>query len=148
MSRTLPQDDPTMVRGWEAIARQLRVGSSTTAMTYARRNIDPLPVVVVRGTPSAIPQYVDEWWARSLNSGVARDGTPLERVTSIDAIRELLDVSKWTVFRMTARADDPLPLRWSAAGARWAYVTALRDWVDRQTIPFRVHDRLATIPTQ
>lgn len=143
MSRALAQDDPNMLRGWTAIIRQLRVGKIDTAVRYARRNVDPLPIVVVQGVPSAVPQYLDEWWARTLNHGVTLDGEPLERAEGIKAIVDLTGISRPTVYRLAERAVDPLSIHRSGNGSRWAYVTALRDFLDRQTIPFRIHDRLS-----
>ena len=131
-----------LLTGWKAIAKWLHVGSEHTAISYARQQVDPLPVVVVRGTPCAIPRYVAEWSARRYNGGVLPDGTPLERLRGLRAVAKTLGVTIWAVMRLAHRDTDPLPLQSAPDGRRWAYRCAVRDWIDRQTMPFAVHDRL------
>ncbi len=83
-----------LVTGLEAIRRQLCVGNIGTVLTYARRPIDPLPIMMVSGVPTARGRYLDEWWARTYGGGALRDGTPLERYDGARAIAAALGVRR------------------------------------------------------
>lgn len=122
------------IRGWTLIAKALRVGSVSTAKSYARFAVDPLPVVMVRGTPTIPERYVDEWSARR-NGGLCRDGSVLERVEGAEAIASRLGVHRRHVYRLAALPLDPLPL-YGKPRARWTYETSIRDWLTRGTYPF------------
>ena len=134
--------NPPPLEGLEAIRHRLCVGSIETVLTYARRPIDPLPIMMVSGVPTARGRYLDEWWARTYGGGALRDGTPLERYDGARAIVAALGVRRQTVHELVHRRVDPLPLRHTAAGRCWQYEAAVRDWLDRQTIPYMVHRAL------
>jgi hypothetical protein len=130
---------PPPLEGLEAIRRQLRVGDLHTVLAYARRPVDPLPLMMVNGVPTARALYIDEWWARTFGGGAHRDGTALERYEGMRAIGDALGVWRQAVDKLSHRAHDPLPLQVTAAGWRWQYKSAVRDWIDRQTMPYNVH---------
>lgn len=121
-------------RGWAPIIKRLGVGSVSTAKAYARLAVDPLPVVMVRGTPTIPERHVDEWSARR-NGGLCRDGSVLERVEGAEAIAERLGVTPRHVYRLAALPLDPLPL-YGKPRSRWTYETSIRDWLTRGTYPF------------
>lgn len=138
-----PKADPQIARGWVAIAEHIHVGCKETAIAYARLQPDPLPVLMVRGVPHARRQRLDEWCARR-NGGVLRDGTTLERAEGIRAIAVALNVCHRTVLRLAHHPVFPLPIN-GRHEHRWAYITALRDYLDRQTMPFQIADQLRPI---
>jgi len=141
---TAPSAPPLI--GWKAIARRLAVVSCPdTVLAYARRRVDPLPVMAVRGQPWAKPGALDEWKARTFNGGVLADGTALARVHGRRDIAHVLGMSESEVGRLALRDHDPVPLLKARGGKRWAYEAALRDWVDRQVTPYSVHAELTKL---
>ncbi len=61
------------------------------------------------------------------------------RVWGWKEIAKELDVSSVTTAQGYAeRNRDPLPIEYGHKGV-WAYASALRDWVRRQNVPYRVH---------
>ncbi len=131
--------DADMLNGWASIAKRLGIGSENTAIAYARLPEDPLPVRVIMGEPRVKARHLDEWRARR-NGGVLPDGTELERLEGIDAVASFLGVDRSTVFRLARRPVDRLPLL-GKREARWAYRSALRDFLMRHDVPFQVLDR-------
>lgn len=125
--------------GWVAIARALGVACEETAVAYARLSVDPLPVVMRRGTPTISAQRLEEWRARRYG-GLMRDGTMLERVEGTATIAARLDVSERTLLRLARLPIDPLPI-YGRRRARWTYEASIRDWLDRRTVPFQAVDR-------
>lgn len=64
---------------------------------------------------------------------------PPRRVWGWKEIAKELDVSSVTTAQGYAeRNRDPLPIEYGHKGV-WAYASALRDWVRRQNVPYRVH---------
>lgn len=63
---------------------------------------------------------------------------PPEQVFGWKDIASALTVSERTAQEYAARNRDPLPVEVGHRGA-WAYVTALRDWMRRQNVPYRTH---------
>jgi hypothetical protein len=131
-----------LVTGLEAIRHRLCVGNIGTVFAYARRPVDPLPLMMVNGVPTVRARYLDEWWGRTYGGGALRDGTPLATYEGLRAIADALGVWRQAVHKLAHRAYDPLPLRHTPAGKVWQYESAVRDWLDRQTMPYSVHAAL------
>lgn len=137
----LPKQDPT-IRGYVAIAKALGVASEETVVAYARLQVDPLPLMMVRGQAQINRGVLEQWWARR-NGGKMRDGTPLVRLEGELEIAAELGVNERTVSRLAARAWHPLPV-YGTRRKRWTYAAAVRDWQSLEVVPFVVADRMRT----
>lgn len=147
------------LRGWKEIAARLEavvrlyahqaevVIGVQPAERYSRINVDPLPVRTYRGEVWLYALRLDEWVARR-NGGWLPDGTRLSMVRGLaDISVQVGGVSERTVQRWAHEERDPLPVLGLVAGTRvpaaMAYVSAIRDWVDRHDMPIQAEDARA-----
>ena len=127
-----------MIRGWALIAKALGLCCVDTALTYARRRVDPLPVMMTRGAPHIEATRLEEWVARK-NCGVMPDGSMLETIEGVDRFADYFGVDRRTIHKWASDARDPLPL-FRRGRRRCAFVSALVVWRARQTVPLRAID--------
>lgn len=127
-----------MIRGWALIAKTLGLCCVDTALTYARRRVDPLPVMMTRGAPHIESVQLEEWVARK-NGGIMPDGSMLETIEGVDQLADHLGVDRRTIHKWASDARDPLPL-FKRGRRRCAFVSALEVWSKRQTVPLKAID--------
>lgn len=144
------------LRGWKEIAARIEavvrmyegrgdvVIGVQPAERYSRLNVDPLPVRTYRGEAWLFARRLDEWVARR-NGGRLPDGTRLPMVQGwVDICVQVGGVSTDTAQRWAHEESDPLPVLGLVPGGRvasaMAYVSAVRDWVDRHDMPIQADD--------
>lgn len=124
------------VEGLGAIARHIGMYDRGTIESYATRNFDPLPLRLRGKSVRVREDRLDLWRRRNAARKRRKRDADLPFVEGMPAVARAAGMTLEKAKRMANRANDPLPVEPAIKGRRWAYVSALQDWIDRADLPY------------